>query len=62
MARRAGRLRATQHRRVDRAYLEEKISDFDRRFYICGPPPFMEAVNAALTDLGAQAESLVFER
>jgi ferredoxin-NADP reductase len=51
-----------EHRRVDRAFLEEKISDFDQRFYVCGPPPFMEAVNAALTDIGARAESLVFER
>ncbi|MDO9220372.1 MAG: flavodoxin reductase, partial [Thiobacillus sp.] len=51
-----------EHRRVDRAYLEEKISDFDQRFYVCGPPPFMEAVNAALTGLGARVESLVFER
>jgi cytochrome-b5 reductase len=50
------------HRRVDRAYLEAHIRDFDQRFYVCGPPPFMEAVNTALTDLGAQAESLVFER
>ena len=50
------------HRRVDRAYLQEHITDFDQRFYVCGPPPFMKAVNAALTDLGAQAESLVFER
>ena len=51
-----------EHRRVDRAFLEEKISDFDQRFYVCGPPAFMEAVNAALTDIGARAESLVFER
>jgi cytochrome-b5 reductase len=51
-----------EHRRVDRAYLQEKISDFDQRFYVCGPPPFMEAVNGALTGLGARAESLVFER
>ena len=51
-----------EHRRVDRDYLQEKISDFDQRFYVCGPPPFMEAVNAALTGLGARAESLVFER
>ncbi|OGU23296.1 MAG: flavodoxin reductase [Hydrogenophilales bacterium RIFOXYD1_FULL_62_11] len=50
------------HRRIDRAYLEEKISDFDQRFYVCGPPPFMEAVNAALTGLGTRVESLVFER
>jgi ferredoxin-NADP reductase len=51
-----------EQRRVDRAFLEEKISDFDQRFYVCGPPAFMEAVNGALTDLGARTESLVFER
>lgn len=51
-----------EQRRVDRAFLEEKIADFKQRFYVCGPPPFMEAVNGALTDLGAGAESLVFER
>lgn len=51
-----------EHRRIDRAFLEQKISDFDQRFYVCGPPPFMDAVNGALTDLGAGAESLVFER
>lgn len=51
-----------EQRRVDRAFLEENISDFKQRFYVCGPPPFMEAVNGALTDLGASAESLVFER
>ena len=51
-----------EHRHVDRAFLEEKIRDFDQRFYVCGPPAFMEAVNGALSDLGAHAESLVFER
>lgn len=49
-------------RRIDRAFLEEKIQDFKQRFYVCGPQPFMEAVNTALADLGASAESLVFER
>jgi len=51
-----------EQRRIDRAFLEEKIQDIKQRFYVCGPPPFMEAVNAALADLGASAESLVFER
>ena len=51
-----------EHRRVDRAFLEEKITDFTQRFYVCGPPPFIEAVNGALADLGASAESLIFER
>jgi ferredoxin-NADP reductase len=50
------------HRRVDRAFLEETIKDFSQRFYVCGPPPFMDAVNGALAALGARAESLVFER
>jgi ferredoxin-NADP reductase len=50
------------HRRVDRAFLEETIRDFDRRFYVCGPPGFMEGVSGALAELGASAESLVFER
>ncbi|MDZ7593274.1 MAG: FAD-binding oxidoreductase [Thiobacillus sp.] len=50
------------HRRVDRAFLEETIDDFKQRFYVCGPPPFMDAVNGALTDLGASPENVVFER
>lgn len=48
--------------RIDRAFLAERIRDFDQRFYVCGPPRFTEAVNAALQDLGASPEALVFER
>lgn len=51
-----------RNRRVDRAFLEETVQDFGQHFYLCGPPPFMDAVNGALTALGARAESLVFER
>lgn len=51
-----------EHGRVDRAFLEEKIKDFKQHFYVCGPPPFMDAINGALADLGARSESLVFER
>ncbi len=51
-----------ENRRIDRAFLEEKIKDFKQHFYVCGPEPFMDAVNAALADLGASSESLVFER
>ncbi len=58
----SGAVPGYESRRVDRAFLEEKITDFKQRFYVCGPPPFMEAVNDALTDLGAQPQSLVFER
>lgn len=51
-----------RNRRVDRAFLEETVKDFGQHFYVCGPPPFMDAVNGAVTALGAHAESLVFER
>jgi cytochrome-b5 reductase len=50
------------NRRIDQAYLAEQIEDFDRQFYVCGPPGFMKAVNAALGELGADPQSLVFER
>jgi len=49
-------------RRVDKDYLNEKIDNWDRRFYVCGPPAFVEEVNAALTELGASSDSLVYER
>jgi len=51
-----------EQRRIDKAFLAEKIEDFDQHFYVCGPPGFMKAVNGALEDLGARPESLVFER
>lgn len=51
-----------EHRRIDRALLAEKIDDFNQPFYLCGPPAFMDAVNEALVDLGADPQSLVFEQ
>jgi cytochrome-b5 reductase len=48
--------------RIDKAFLAEHVDDFDQHFYVCGPPGFMDAVNGALEDLGADPQSLVFER
>jgi cytochrome-b5 reductase len=50
------------NRYVDRAYLREKISDFDQQFYVCGPPKMVEDVGEALRQEGADADALVFER
>jgi cytochrome-b5 reductase len=58
----AEQARGYEQRRVDKAFLAEKIDNFDQHFYVCGPPGFMEAVTAALKDLGADPQSLVFER
>ncbi len=48
-------------RRIDRAYLEETIDDYGQHFYLCGPPPFVSALNETLVELGATPEALVFE-
>lgn len=51
-----------QSGRIDAAFLEQNVDDFGQHFYVCGPPPFVQAVNGALESLGASPEALVFER
>lgn len=50
------------HRRIDRDYLRENIDTFDQKFYVCGPPKFVEAINEALREEGADPDTVVFER
>jgi cytochrome-b5 reductase len=47
--------------RIDKAYLEKNITDLSQRFYLCGPPPFVEAINTSLKELGAKPDAVVFE-
>ncbi len=51
-----------QPQRIDSEFLERHIAEINQHFYVCGPPPFVKAVNSALTALGATPEALVFER
>jgi ferredoxin-NADP reductase len=46
---------------IDKDFLQEQIDDFDQPFYVCGPPPFMDAVLGYLKELGADPDGLVFE-
>lgn len=48
--------------RIDKDFLSRTISDFDQHFYVCGPDEMVEDIKAALGDLGAKADTLVFER
>lgn len=48
--------------RVDEDLLKRRIEDWDQHFYVCGPPPFNDAVMQTLRRLGAQPEALVFEQ
>jgi len=48
-------------RKIDKSFLKDNIEDFDQHFYVCGPPEFVEDILAALKELGADPEGLVFE-
>jgi len=48
-------------KRIDRNFLIENIVDFNQHFYVCGPRDFVKTVTDNLLDLGATAESVVFE-
>ncbi|MCX5683059.1 MAG: flavodoxin reductase [Planctomycetota bacterium] len=53
---------AYDSRKVDEALLTEKIGDFNQPFYLCGPPPMVEALTETLRKLGANPENVVFEK
>lgn len=48
--------------KIDKAFLQEQIPDFSQHFYVCGPDAFTQAVLTALQELGAKADTLVFEQ
>ena len=49
-------------RRIDRNYLTETVKDFSRHFYVCGPDEFVSNITALLMELGAAADTVVFEK
>jgi len=53
---------AYENRRVDETLLREKIADFNQPFYVCGPPPMVEALTGTLRKLGASPDNVVFEQ
>jgi cytochrome-b5 reductase len=53
---------AHENRRVDETLLREKIADFNQPFYLCGPPPMVEALTGTLRKLGANPDNVVFEQ
>ncbi|CAN5502723.1 hypothetical protein BH10BAC5_BH10BAC5_27160 [soil metagenome] len=56
-----GKSKQYDSRRIDKEYLKEKISSLDQHFYICGPVPMIEAVEADLLMLNAKPEFIVKE-
>ncbi len=48
--------------KIDKAFLQQYISDFKQHFYVCGPDGFVQSILGMLQELGAGAEALVFEQ
>ncbi|MBN9669551.1 FAD-binding oxidoreductase [Roseibium aggregatum] len=48
----------TRHGEVDVDLIQDLVPDLDRRFYLCGPPPMMDAVRKALKTLGVEPDSV----
>ena len=51
-----------EHGRIDEEYLKKTIDNFQQHFYICGPDAFVKDISEILTKLGADTESVVFEK
>jgi len=49
------------HGMISEEFLKAHVRDFDRRFYVCGPPPMMNAVKKQLANLGVGKNSIVVE-
>jgi ferredoxin-NADP reductase len=49
------------HGMLSEDFLTANISDFSRKFYVCGPPPMMTAVKSQLANLGVSKNSIVVE-
>jgi len=50
------------HERIDEAFLRRHIPDISQRFYLCGPDQMVKDLRAALGGLGADAQSLTWEK
>jgi hypothetical protein len=49
------------HGMISEEFLKSHIRNFNRRFYVCGPPPMMSAVKNQLANLGVGKNSIVVE-
>lgn len=48
-------------RRIDGNFINEKVDDFKQKFYICGPPKFVEDIKPILENFGADTDSVIIE-
>jgi ferredoxin-NADP reductase len=51
-----------QHGYLDEDFLKQHVTDFHQHFYICGPDKMVEDISAILKKLGANVDSVIFEK
>jgi ferredoxin-NADP reductase len=51
-----------QFGRVNEMFIEKNIKDFSKHFYVCGPDPMVQEIVETLTKMGANADTVVFEK
>lgn len=49
------------HGRISEDFLKNHLGDLNRKFYVCGPPPMMDAVLKQLDNLGVGKNSITLE-
>jgi ferredoxin-NADP reductase len=47
---------------INESFIKKNVTDFDKRFYICGPDQMIADVRNILANLGAESDALVFEK
>lgn len=47
---------------IDETFITTHVSDFSKKFYVCGPAPMVESINNILVKHGASPEAVVFEK
>lgn len=50
-----------EHGMITQDFLKENIGSLDKIFYVCGPPPMMDAIQGYLTNLGVGENAVVVE-
>jgi Na+-transporting NADH:ubiquinone oxidoreductase subunit NqrF len=50
-----------EHGYISENFLKQNIDGFDKKFYVCGPPPMMDAIQKFLSNLGVGENSVVVE-
>ena len=47
---------------IDKAFIEHNITDFTGHFYVCGPEKMVSDIQNILQELGANPDSVIFEK